>query len=146
MTVAATIAEDRLLTTDEVTLIQWLLEHGTTDAAGFLPQVAKARVVSRCQCGCPSIYFAVDGVGPPVGSGMYILADYQWQAANGALFGVFVFARDAILSGLEVWSVDGLAIMSELPAIEQLQKLVFTDGAEPAAAAFCGEVVMVRPV
>ena len=46
---------------------------------------------------------------PPAESGMHILADYQWQAANGAHFGVFVFARAGLLAGLEVWSVDGLA-------------------------------------
>ena len=40
---------------------------------------------------------------------MAILADYEWRASDGAMFGVFIFERLGILAGLEVWSQDGLA-------------------------------------
>src|SRR5258708_32401285 len=70
------IPEDRPLTAQEAGLGRWLLEHGNPDAAGFLPQLADARVVSRCPCGCASIDFAIGGVVPAAGSGMHVLADY----------------------------------------------------------------------
>jgi hypothetical protein len=134
MTVTAPMPENRPLTADEAALVRWLLGHGNPDAAGFLPQLADAWVVSHCPCGCATIDFSVGGAVPPAGAGMHILADYQWQAADGAQFGVFVFARGGLLAGLEVWSVDGLAAASVLPAIEQLQPLVFSQSAEPNAA------------
>lgn len=132
---AVPIPEDRPLTPQEQALVRWLLEHGNPDAARFLPQLADARVVSRCPCGCASIDFAIAGAVPPAGAGMRVLADYQWQGADGEQFGVFVFERAGLLAGLEVWSVDGLAAASALPMIGQLQPLVFSRSAEPGAAA-----------
>jgi hypothetical protein len=126
---AGPISEARPLTADESALLRWLLEQGHPGASGFLSQLAGVRVVSRCPCGCPSIDFAVGGVEPPAGVGMQILSDYQWRTADGALFGVFVFARGGLLAGLEVWSVDGLAAASMLPAIQQLQPLATSPSA-----------------
>ena len=134
MTIAAPIPEDRPLTTEEATLVQWLLEHGYPDGPTFLSQLAFCRVVSRCPCGCASIDFAIDGAVPPAGAGMNILADYQWQADDGAHLGVFVFAKAGLLAGLEIWSVDGLNAASTLPLVGQLQPLVFPQKAEPAVA------------
>ena len=125
------IYEDRLLTAQEAALVQWLLEHGNPDAAEFLPQIADARVVSRCPCGCASIDFSIGGVIPPAGTGMHILSDYVWQAADGAHCGVFVFARSGQLVGLEVWSADGMEAVSSLPTVEQLRPLVTSRSAEP---------------
>ena len=42
------IPEDRPLTAEEQSLVQWLLEQGNSDAAPFLSQLSDARVVSRC--------------------------------------------------------------------------------------------------
>ncbi len=134
MTVAAPLPENRPLTADEVALVRWLLKHGYPDAPGFLPRLADAWVVSRCPCGCASIDFSVGGVVPPAGAKMHTLADYQWQAADGAQFGVFVFTRGGLLAGLEVWSMDGLAAASALPKIEQLQPLVFSQSAAPGTS------------
>jgi hypothetical protein len=125
------IPEDRPLTAQEAALVRWLLEHGNPDAAGFLSQLADARVVSRCPCGCASIDFAIGDVVPTAGAGIHILADYAWQAADGSQCGVFVFARGGQLAGLEVWSADGMQAASSLPAIEQLCPL---RSAEPGAA------------
>jgi hypothetical protein len=116
-----TIPEDRSLTAAESRLVTWLLRHGTPQAADYLPHVERARVVSRCACGCASIDFAIDGVVPPPGDGISILADYEWRAPGGELFGVFVFERTGLLAGLEVWSQDGLGQASELPDTEQLR-------------------------
>ena len=117
------IPEDRPLTTAEESLVRWLLEHGTRQVTAYLPQLGQARVMSRCYCGCASINFAIGGVIPAAGEAIDILADYEWQADDGPLFGVFVFARVGLLAGLEVWSVDGLAPAVSLPEIRQLRPL-----------------------
>jgi len=52
-----------------------------------------------------------------------VLSDYQWRGSQGELFGVFVFARADLLSGLEVWSIDGRATPTFLPKPSQLEPL-----------------------
>ena len=54
---------------------------------------------------------------------MEALADHEWQGPAGELFGVFVFARQGILAGLELWSIDGLATNSRLPQLSELKPL-----------------------
>ena len=127
---AVPIPEDRPLTHREAVLVRWMLERG---AAGFLPQLAVARVVSRCYCGCASVDFAVGGVVPPAGDGIGILADFEYRTAEGHLCGAFVFERAGLLAGLEVWSVDGLSTPSTLPEVSQLQPLGSVQQAEPSA-------------
>jgi hypothetical protein len=100
-----------------------MLEHGTASAAGFLQQLAEARVVSRCPCGCASVDFSVRGAAAPPGEGVGILADFEYRTAEGHLCGAFVFERAGVLAGLEVWSVDGLSTPSALPEVSQLQPL-----------------------
>jgi hypothetical protein len=53
---------NRALTQEERDLVRWLIEHSfVEDAARLLPQVEKLSVVSKCNCGCPTIDFALDG-------------------------------------------------------------------------------------
>jgi hypothetical protein len=54
---------------------------------------------------------------------MQILSDYQWRDPKGHLGGVFVFARQGVLAGLEVWSIDGEAAIDRLPPIDSLRPL-----------------------
>lgn len=124
MASVAPIQEDRPLNDSEAALVRWMLEHGTVAAAGFIDQLAMARVVSRCCCGCASVNFAVRGIVPPPGEVMGILADFEYRTAEGHICGAFVFERVGLLAGLEVWSMDGLSTTSELPTISQLQPLV----------------------
>ena len=112
------------MTDREVMLTTWLLEHDEAGAERFVPQLRRARVVARCPCGCASVDFAIDGQRAPTGEGMEILADYQWRGTAGELFGVFVFARRDLLSGLEVWSIDGEATPTALPDTSELTPLV----------------------
>lgn len=121
MTETTAIFEDRPLTGPEAALIRWLLEHGTAEAARFLPQLDEVWVESRCPCGCPSIDFALKDRQRPRGIGMQILADFVWKDSEGHRFGVYVFAKDGMLAGLDVWSVDGLAEASTLPKTDLLQ-------------------------
>lgn len=123
MGTAAPNSDDRPLTAREVALVRWLLEHGKPEALDFLPQLAAARVVSRCPCGCASIDFAVGGVKPPADAGMESLSHHLWRAANGSEYGVFVFAMQGQLAGVEVWWIDGDSIPSALPAVEELLPL-----------------------
>jgi hypothetical protein len=121
--VSEEIEENRPLTPEELALTTWLLEHGEAAAAQFVPQVARARVVARCPCGCVSVDFSIDDQRAPAGEGMEILSDYQWRGKGGELFGVFVFARRDLLSGLEVWSIDGQATPTVLPDPSELTPL-----------------------
>ena len=127
--------EDRPLTQPEQALVRWLLEHGNPDAAGYLSQLAEARVVSRCPCGCASIDFAIGGTTPPAGAGMHVLSDYVWQAGEGTHGGVFVFSCGGLLAGLEVWSADGTEAAASLPAVEWLRPMAAARSAEPSATA-----------
>lgn len=120
---AASIPDDRPLTPDEVALVRWLLDRGTVSAAEFLPQLADTRVVSRCGCGCASVDFAVRGMVPPFGDGMGILADFEYRTTGGHMCGAFVYERAGLLTGLEVWSMDGLSTPSALPSPIQLRPL-----------------------
>ena len=112
------IPDDRELSDKERELIRWLLEHGTDEAASFVPQLSNIRVVSRCGCGCPSINFVNDRSG-----GMTILADYQAGEPGIGLTGVFLFACDGRLAGLDIWSIDGVANPKELPVPGNLTRL-----------------------
>src|SRR4051794_37050624 len=108
MSGAITIPENRDLSNDEASLIQWMLENGGAEAKRFLPQLAKARVISKCSCGCASVDFAIGNVSPSMDSGLHILGDFEYSSIDGHLCGAFVFAKSGLLAGLEVWSIDGL--------------------------------------
>ncbi len=124
MTHAATsIPENRPLTEAESELVGWLLQHGTDEGRALLPQLQTARVVSRCSCGCASVEFSVDGRVASSKSGMSVLSDYRWVSSEGYLFGAFTYAREGILSGIDLWSIDGRATASVLPTPTQLRPI-----------------------
>jgi len=109
------LADPRMLTREERSLVEWLLEHGDQGAMEFFPQLALAQVVAHCRCGCASIDFAIDGQRPKKFA-MRVLSDYQWRDEQGRLFGAMVFEQDDLLAGLDLWSIDGAGIPSTLPA------------------------------
>lgn len=123
MTSMTAIPEDRDLTNGEQSLIEWLLNHGTSDAIRYYSHLHKARVAARCSCGCASIDLAIDGVVPQRGEPTSILSDYEWTDTDGRMFGTFVFSRCELLAGLEIWSQDGLATADYLPDISQLRPI-----------------------
>jgi hypothetical protein len=114
------ISEDRPLSQDERALVRWLIEHGEPEASRFLSQLDDARVTSRCGCGCASVNFAVRGQTPSCASGLDVLSDYYWHDGEGHALGVFVFACEETLAGLELYSMDGLSSAGVLPRHEQL--------------------------
>jgi hypothetical protein len=102
---------NRSLTSHEEELLRWVLTHGQRGAEAHIAAIAGLRVVGGCDCGCASIDFIEDAPG----FGLEVLSDHQWRDKQGNLFGVFAFAKAGRIAGLEVWSVDGKAIPSELP-------------------------------
>ena len=110
----------RPLSTPERELIRWLLEHGAPEASRHLSVLDHLQVVGRCECGCASIDVAVGGNRPVPGAPLNVLADYTFRDASGHLGRVFVFERDGVLAGLEVWSIDGEAAINRLPSPDVL--------------------------
>jgi hypothetical protein len=90
-------------------------------AKAYLDQIPRARVVSRCSCGCPTVDLALDGHLSKRAGGSTILADVQGRSPEGALVGVIVHGREGELSELEVYSIDGLANRFSLPTPDLLQ-------------------------
>jgi len=96
----------RPLTEAERYLIQWMLEHGTPEAKGFLSQLETVRATDwHCPCGCASINFIAEG--PPESAvEMQILADFVF-GTNENLSGIFLFHTNGALAGLEVYGFAG---------------------------------------
>jgi hypothetical protein len=115
----APILENRDLTDKETALIGWMLANGAAEGAQFLSQLQRARVHSRCPCGCASIDLSIDGK-RPTDFRRRVLADFQWQSEEGSLFGAFVFEQDGLLAGLDLWSVDGKETPRNIPSPELL--------------------------
>jgi hypothetical protein len=107
------ISENRPLSPEEEALARWMLTHGRPAAHAFLPQLARARVVSRCPCGCASVDFAVEGEPAPSG-GLRVLGDFAYGDA-AHLNGAFIFERGDVLAGIEVYSLAGEDAPPELP-------------------------------
>jgi len=120
--VPSSIPEDRALTPDERDLLRWLLAHSDAQGSRFTAQIDRARVSSRCGCGCASVEFGIDGRVPERSAGLVqISPDYYWNGPGGGLCAVFVYAQEDQLAGLETWSVDGMETPSCLPRIEELR-------------------------
>jgi hypothetical protein len=124
---AEQIRGGRELSTREHDLIEWMLKHGSGQPQGFLDHLAVARVVSRCSCGCASIDLAVPGRRLPAG-GLRIIGDFLF-GDEASLCGAFVFEREGVLAGLEVY---GLAVEAprDLPQPTDLRE--FATGSQLA--------------
>ena len=116
----STITEDRPLTPAEAEFIRWLLDNGSDHARQFLAQLNRARVIDRCSCGCASINLSIDGNTYYGKTGMEVLCEYRWNAAQGE-FGVFAFACGDLLAGIDLWTVWGDHPASYLPATSLLR-------------------------
>jgi hypothetical protein len=112
---------DRKLSKQEFDLTVWLLNNSKGASEKYLNQLTLARVESLCGCGCASIDFSIAGKSSDVGAGMEILADYTFNSEKGELNGIFIFAINEQLAGLEVWSIDGQMTPAMLPEINDLK-------------------------
>jgi hypothetical protein len=80
--------------------MRWLLVNGMDGAPAYLDQILRARVVSRCSCGCPRVDFALDGRLSKRAGPFTIIADVQGQSPEGALIRVIVHACEGELSDI----------------------------------------------
>ncbi|XDD45230.1 hypothetical protein AB3N60_10935 [Leptospira sp. WS39.C2] len=112
----------RFLTHHEKELVYWFLEQRKDLSETFNIQVNDLLVKSACSCGCASIDFKYKNIDQLTDSksNIEIIADYKWKDENGNLFGIFLFSKENILAGLEVWSIDGNLTPRKLPAISKL--------------------------
>ena len=111
----------RPLTPQESRLARWMLEHGGSEASGFLEQLARAEATTwLCACGCASFNFKVRGQ-PEAPPGVGILGDFVVGEGEDS-FGAFIFQSGGILSGVEVYAL-GAEAPALLPAPERLQPI-----------------------
>lgn len=100
-------ASNRDLTSEERTLVRWMLEHGEPDAPQFLSQLERAQVLPwRCPCGCASIDFSIDGKPKPAPGPLRPIADFVF-GSSADLSGIFVYEQAGVLAGLEVYGLAG---------------------------------------
>jgi hypothetical protein len=108
----------RDLSSQERSLIEWMLRAGSNESERLLEHLAAARVVGRCSCGCASIGLAVPGRPIPKG-GLRVIADFCY-GHGASTCGAFVFEQDGVLAGLEVYGLGDLAPQG-LPATSDLR-------------------------
>jgi hypothetical protein len=108
----------RPLSPQERDLVRWLIEHSHIDAGHLLPQIDRMTVAGKCNCGCPTIYFALDGESV-TRKGEQLISD--WIAkVDGDLVGVMLFQTNGQISSMEVYSCAGTYKPFGLPAIDTI--------------------------
>ncbi|HEX2209789.1 MAG TPA: hypothetical protein VHG93_19060 [Longimicrobium sp.] len=115
------IPDPRPLAAEERRLARWMLEHGAPEAREFLPQLPRARVVSRCACGCATIDLEVGGLTARRDGGMRVLGDF-WFGDGDGVGGVFIYHYGGVLSGIEVYALSG-DTPRRLPTPESLRPM-----------------------
>ena len=94
----------RPIAADEATLVRWLVGLAPPDRQTSLAaQIAGLTVGDRCDCGCPSVDFLVEGQAGTAA----ILAEAEGHAPDGTPVGVLLWVRSGRLSGLEVYATEG---------------------------------------
>jgi hypothetical protein len=111
----------RPLTTEELALLNWLLEHGLPGAKTFAPQVEKIRATPWCDCGCPSISLHVENEAPSGTCSFRVISDVLAKTPEGKKMGILLFQDQGKLSILEMYSLDILEGEWRFPVYESLQ-------------------------
>tara|TARA_R110000868_G_scaffold304437_9_gene565105 strand:+ start:16696 stop:17064 length:369 start_codon:yes stop_codon:yes gene_type:complete len=110
---------NRKLTHQEEELVNWLIKNGQNSNESYLDQVNKLRVAGYCNCGCASIDFLKEC------SSMNIISDYLFKDENNKETGIFLFAEDDKLAGLELYSLEAEYVPQKLPKTDWLYPVVF---------------------
>lgn len=110
----------RPLTDHERELLVWLIDHGTYKERPQLhAQIQRLSVRERCTCGCPTVYFALDGT-PVPRKGECLVSDHL-AVVNGMDVGVMLFETAGELSSLEVYSCPGTDEPFGLPEVASIR-------------------------
>jgi hypothetical protein len=109
----------RALTRRESELLSLLLTEAGANGAIYLSQVGAASVVGACDCGCATVDLAVGGRRADPVLPEEIVSDGQGVDDRGNPVGVLVFARDGLLSCLEIYSQSDAREVG-LPAIKSM--------------------------
>jgi hypothetical protein len=107
------LADERPLTTEERTLLEWLVAHGFPNAGKYAAQLPRVTVASRCACGCPTIDLVVDG--SQTSGASELIADFEGRSPEGVSVGVILHCREGQLSELEVYPIDEIEGPFALP-------------------------------
>jgi hypothetical protein len=111
--------DKRPLTQQESDLIRWLTEHSHRDASSLLTQICDLTVFEKCTCGCPTVYFALNGEAVSR-KGERIVSD--WIALVGIMdVSVTLWETNGKISSLEVTSGPGSETPFGLPSIESVK-------------------------
>jgi hypothetical protein len=124
----------RSLTSEEMELLRWLLEHGLPEADSFAPQIERIRATRGCDCGCPSISLYVDESAPLGTSSNKIISDVFGKTHEGNAVGVILFQSEGKLTELEVYSLDEIEGNWGFPALDSLQKCEWVDTSTPCGS------------
>ncbi len=112
----------RPLTEHERQLVTWLIEHGTNqDRLQLNAQIPRLSVRERCTCGCPTVYFSLDGAAVPR-TGERLVSDHL-ASVEGMEVGIMLFETDGLLSSLEVYSCPGTDVPFGLPEVASIRPL-----------------------
>jgi hypothetical protein len=116
--------ERRPLTREERTLLEWLIDNGSSNANAkeYSPQLANLSVVGTCTCGCPAVDLALEGDDQRKTAPSKILADFLGTTPEGIEVGVILHAREGEISELEVYSITDLKKPFGLPTKESLKQ------------------------
>jgi hypothetical protein len=115
------ISTPRPLTSKEMELLFWLLEHGFPEANAFAQQVENIRATPWCDCGCPSISLHMEE-GLPLGTtSNTVISDFSGKTPDGKNIGVLLFQKDGKLTLLESYLKDIIEENWEFPEIDSLQ-------------------------
>jgi hypothetical protein len=110
----------RSLSPQERAITQWLLEHADPAAKQFTPQLESARVIGRCDCGCPTISMLISQEAPAVCSRRNLVA-----TAIGVVDDNFVklmlMQSNGYLSCLNIHIPDFIKRPCGLPSLESMK-------------------------
>jgi hypothetical protein len=110
----------RALTEKERVFTRWLLERARAsdvDKRQYLLDLESATVARMCGCGCASIDFALPGVETEPAAPIRPLGDFT---SKDKRFGVFAFAKQGRLAGVEVYPLADFDLAGELPEADWL--------------------------
>jgi hypothetical protein len=113
----------RALDADELAVLDFLLQADAPGAAQLREQVAGARVVGACECGCPSVELEAPAAAPPAAlpDGVYPVEAEVVPAGDEPAGGVMLFIERGRLSYLEHYWHD--SVPTAWPRLEELRRV-----------------------